>query len=250
MLSAAIICAQSSHNNHHRHHLDSIYTCYSYHFRTTYVQYKIVTRLTSPTNFSQNMKTKKRCLGLEVPHRALVVAARMLQHALSVQDEEAKVQPLTAGVAANTATTTATAAAGVIVELSSSEKPAKSAGPAAIGGGGKVGDDRREKKKARGGPPPPPVSREEFGRIVGLCLLPYSLTWTDAIYGVCLGEGGVEGEEAAVTSGGGGVGDSGKAKKKGKVAKVGFAGYILVCSLGCPRVTYPVISYPGVNTQV
>lgn len=185
-----------------------------------------------PTFLKQNEK-KKRCLGLEVPHRALVVAARMLQHALSIQDEGETKQPLPTAAAA----AAATAAPGAIVELTSPGKSAKNVGPAAIGGGGKVGDDRWKKRKDLRGPPPPPVSREEFGRIVGLCLLPYSLTWTDAIYGVCLGEGGVEGEEGAATSGA----DSGKAKKKGKVTKVRFARY--VNAVGYPGLTY----LPGYN---
>lgn len=176
-----------------------------------------------PTNF----KIIKRCLGLEVPHRALVVAARMLQHALSIQDDKGeRRQPLPA----------AAATASVIVELTNAGKPA-GAGLAATGGGSSVGDDRRKKKEI--GDPPPPVSREEFGRIVALCLLPYSLTWTDAIYGVCLGEGGVEGEERTLTSNG----DSGKAKK-GNTSKVCFVGgasmYVGVPGYNVPGYNLPM----------
>lgn len=165
----------------------------------------------------------------------------MLQHALSIQDEEENRQPLPAAAAA-----AATAAAGAIVELTSSGKTAKSAGPAAIGGGGKVGGDHRKRQKDLRGPPPPPVSREDFGRIVGLCLLPYSLTWADAIYGVCLGEGGVEGEEEAKTPS---AGDSGKAKKKENLSKVCFARYVRTSrypDLTYLGITYSGITYPGI----
>lgn len=191
----------------------------------------------SAANVPQFIKPK-RCLGLDVPRRAFIVAARMLQHARTsssssiIQDGEKGKQPLL--IAASSTTTVELAksrkgaSAVAVVDPAKSGRGASADSPKAIdsgtttittttsGGGGK---EKRKKETGDSGLPPP-VSREEFGRIVAICLLPYSLTWADAIYGVCLGEGGVEGEDK---TGGSGGGDGGKEneKKKKKMKKKG-----------------------------
>lgn len=144
----------------------------------------------------------------------------MLQHARTsstIQDGGKAQQP---SLTSSSSTTT--------VKLAKSQKSGRGASadsPKAIDSGtittttsGGGGREKRE-KEASGSGLPPPVSREEFGRIVAICLLPYSSTWADAIYGVCLGEGGVEGEEGAAGSGGGS--SSGKEKGNKKKQKNG-----------------------------
>lgn len=44
------------------------------------------------------------------------------------------------------------------------------------------------------------MSREEFERVLAVCNLPYSLTWADAAYELCMGEVGTKGEVETTTA--------------------------------------------------
>lgn len=88
------------------------------------------------------------------------------------------------------------------------------------GGGGDVGKQARRRKAGE-----PPVSREEFERVLAVCRLPYSLTWAEAAYELCMGEAGSKVEEqtaaayAAAMAAMGSQGALGAKKKKRKVTR-------------------------------
>lgn len=86
------------------------------------------------------------------------------------------------------------------------------------------GDDRQAQRRQRK-PGDPPVSREEFERVLAVCNLPYSLTWADAAYELCMGEVGTKAEaeaaaaNAAAMAAMGSSGTHGKGKSKSKKRK-------------------------------
>lgn len=90
------------------------------------------------------------------------------------------------------------------------------------GGVGGKGNTLRKQRK----PGDPPVFREEFERVLAVCCLPYSLTWADAAYELCMGEVGTKGEvetaaaNATAMAAMGSYGASGKAKAKSKKRKI------------------------------
>lgn len=88
-------------------------------------------------------------------------------------------------------------------------------------GAGGEGSAQRQPRK----PGDPPVSREEFERILAVCNLPYSLTWADAAYELCMGEVMTKGEadaaaaKAAAMAAMGSYGGLGEGKSKRKKKK-------------------------------
>lgn len=191
-----------------------------------------------------NDKTN-RCRGLELPDRALIVAARMLQNArLSSLLEGAAAgaggvhgHPLLPSSSLSDVTKNASAARAAALAKVSSTTPASKASASAVvvartastiatdaGGAG------NGKKKSRRRVGEPPVSREEFERLLAVCRLPYSLTWADAAYELCSEELGDKGKvesssstivAAAATSESHGSGSSfGKGKDKNKKRKM------------------------------
>lgn len=191
-----------------------------------------------------------RCRGLELPKRALVVAARMLQNArLSLLLEGVAAgapgvhgHPLPSTSLSDVAKNFSSAGATVAAAGAKSSSPvppskpsSSAAAPAATSTAltikaDRVGDVHSKKKKNKRGAGEPPVSREEFERILAVCRLPYSLTWADATYELCSGEVGDKGKmeasssaivtAAAAAGSHGGAGSYGKGKDKNKKRKV------------------------------
>lgn len=89
-------------------------------------------------------------------------------------------------------------------------------------GFGERSAQRRQQRK----PGDPPVSREEFEHVLAVCDLPYSLTWADAAYELCMGEGMTKREAAAAAANTaamaamGSYGLVGKGKSKSKKRKI------------------------------
>lgn len=217
------------------------------------------------------LATLNRCTGLEVSHRALVVAARMLQHARQLEELTKRQEwPLasTFSLSASTGSGDKGAHGGARASraIADSMRPGenskqevatvtKDTSLSTIGSSSIAADscgDLTSNKDEHGIPEAtnrgseqhsdgcgnsgPPVTREEFGRIVGNCDLPYSLAWIDAMYGMCVGERGraehdkVDGCDAATTvlalagtavksrgdGDGGSAGGGRKGKKRGK----------------------------------
>lgn len=188
-----------------------------------------------------------RCRGLELPERALFVAARMLQNARMTMQLEgaamgaggAQEHPLPSssvtGIAKNVSTTRAAA----VAKRSPATHPSKGSASATAAPvvtstalttknhGGGVGNGKMNRRRRAG---EPPVSREEFERILAVCRLPYSLTWADAAYELCLGEvgdkGNVEASSSAIVASAFAAGSHvsgssyGKGKDKNKKRKV------------------------------
>ena len=172
------------------------------------------------------LRSTNRCRGLEVPDRPLVVAARMLHNArlsalleggaaaagppLPLALSDIAIDPVEAVAKASTRQRSGAAASGASTALIT----------AADGGGGTHA--RKNQRK----PGDPPVSREEFERVLAVCSLPYSLTWADAAYELCMGEVGTKAEaeaaaaNAAAMAAMGSSGAFGKGKSKSKKRKV------------------------------
>lgn len=183
-----------------------------------------VTPLSSPR---MALRSTNRCRGLELPERALIVAARMLHNArlsglLESADSGAKPMPLTLSDIANNPN-------GAVAKVSSLNRPGAAAAGAstalvkiADGAGGGQGKAQRKQRK----PGDPPVTREEFERVLAVCCLPYSLTWADAAYELCMGEVGAKRElgaaaaSAAALGAMGSYGAYGKGKAKNKKRKI------------------------------
>ncbi|CAM9759100.1 unnamed protein product [Scytosiphon promiscuus] len=166
----------------------------------------------------------RRCRGLELPERALMVAARMLQNArLSavLQGAAAREQHTTLpetkttkasakGVARSALPGSSTATMATAAAYESPDATNQSGGN--ISGGGGIVKPKSTKKRTVG-TRKPPVSREAFERTLAVCQLPYSLTWADAAYELCL-EGMAPKGEAGVAA----AGDAAKSHK-GKVGR-------------------------------
>eukprot|EP00903_Cladosiphon_okamuranus_P016531 g15251.t1 len=171
----------------------------------------------------------RRCRGLELPDRALMVAARMLHHA--------RLSALLEGVAAakEPLPLSLSDIAGISVGAAAKASTRHRSGAVASGAntalvkhadsGGGCQTQRKYKK-----PGDPPVSRHEFERVLAVCNLPYSLTWADAAFELCMGEVGTQAEaEAAAASaaamaamGSSGTYGNGKSKsKKRKILRTG-----------------------------
>lgn len=169
-----------------------------------------------------------RCRGLELPDRALIVAARMLHNArLSTLLEGAAAagqpQPLALlDIARNP--TAAVAKASILNRPGAAAAAGASTASAKTSDGGVGGDGNARIKRRK--PGDPPVSREEFERVLAVCDLPYSLTWADAAYELCMGEVGTKGEaeaaaaNAAIMAAMGSSGTYGRGKTHSKKRKV------------------------------
>lgn len=169
-------------------------------------------------------RSTSRCRGVELPDRALMVAARMLHHArLSALLEGAAAvgQPLPLALSDVANNPNGAAKASPLSNAGGFAAGASTALVKMAGGTGGDGNAHREERK----PGEPPVSREEFERVLAICCLPYSLTWADAAYELCLGEVGSKGEadaavaNAAAIAAMGSYGTYGKSKTKKRKIK-------------------------------
>lgn len=173
-----------------------------------------------------------RCRGVELPERALMVAARMLQNArlAAVLASAAAREQHTTVPAPDAKTILGTArylSSGSLTAASAASESAASTKPGGGGSsGGGITKPNNIPKKQMGRNGKPPVSREDFERTLAVCQLPYSRTWADAAYELCLGEVALKGEADATGATGaaivaaGNVGASGRGKAKSKRGKV------------------------------
>lgn len=160
-----------------------------------------------------------------------MVTARMLQNArlsAALQGAAVRGQHTTLPSPDTTKSSTKGAARPTLLG-SSTTAMASSFESTRLGGGSSGGStattpSSTKKQKAR--PGKPPVSREGFERILAVCQLPYSRTWADAAYELCLGEVAVKGESGAAATdivaivAASAIGVSGRGKGDGKKGKV------------------------------
>eukprot|EP00752_Nemacystus_decipiens_P001572 g1533.t1 len=172
-----------------------------------------------------DLPASRRCRGLELPDRALIVAARMLHNArlstlLVGAAAAGQSQPLTlSDIAINSIS--------AVSKASTLNKPgtaAASANTALVKTTHGVGEGSAQRHRRK--PGDPPVSRKEFERVLAVCNLPYSLTWADAAYELCMGEVMTKGEMEAAASNAatmaamGSYGSIGKGKAKSNKKKI------------------------------